>query len=230
MLSSTLKGLHRFFISQSFFPLLLSSTLSLILFGGRAWRSESLVFSNLVWNLSLAWVPYLASLLAASLFLIAPKQGWLLVFPGSIWLIFFPNAPYIITDFLHLQPRPLVPLWYDILMLAAFAWTGLFLAIASLRTFQTITKYHLGWLLSWLFTGIALLSGGLGIYLGRFSRFNSWDIFFNPLDVALDVALRFRDPLNNLRFFGFTILFAAFLLVVYLTFVSIQRPNRAESL
>ncbi len=230
MFLSTLKSLHRFFVSQSFFPLFLSTILSLVLFGGRAWRSESLVFSNLVWNLSLAWVPYLASLLAASLFLIAPKQRVAVGFTRSIWLIFFPNAPYIITDFLHLQPRPSIPLWYDILMLAAFAWTGLFLAIASLRTFQTITKYHLGWLISWVFTGIALLSGGLGIYLGRFSRFNSWDLFFNPLEVVLDVASRFLDPLNNLRFFGFTFLFAAFLLVVYLTFVSIQRSNRAESL
>lgn len=228
MFSYTLKSLHRFFASQSFYPLLLSSLLALVFFAGRAWQSESLVFSNLVWNLALAWVPYLASLFAAALFLAAPKQGWFLILPGGLWLIFFPNAPYIITDFLHLHPRPSVPLWYDILMLAAFAWTGLFLAIASLRSFQVITKYHMGWMVSWAFTGIALLSGGLGIYLGRFSRFNSWDLFFNPAEVFLDVAFRFRDPLNNLRFFGFTILFAAFLLVVYLTFVSMQRSNRTE--
>jgi uncharacterized membrane protein len=230
MISNTLKSLHRFFASQSFYSLVLSTILSVVFFLGRAWRSESLVFSNLVWNLGLAWVPYLASLLAASLFLLAPKQRLLQTLPGVLWLIFFPNAPYIITDFLHLRPRPSIPLWYDILMLAAFAWTGLFLAIASLRTFQTIAKHHLGWILSWVFTAIALLSGGLGIYLGRFSRFNSWDLFFNPLEVVLDVASRFLDPLNNLRFFGFTFLFAAFLLMVYLTFVSLHRSDRAEGL
>jgi predicted membrane channel-forming protein YqfA (hemolysin III family) len=50
-------------------------------------------------------------------------------------------------------------------MLAAFAWTGIFLAIASLRTMQTLVKNLLGWFLSWIFVGGVLTLAGIGIYL-----------------------------------------------------------------
>lgn len=216
------KGLHNFFLKQSFYPIVLSSGLTLILFAGRVWRSDSLVYRNLVWNLALAWIPYLASLWTASIFKLFPRARWLLLIPGAVWLAFFPNAPYIVTDFLHLYPRVGIPVWYDILLLATFAWTGLFLAIISLRTMHNLITVHLGWLVGWLFAGTALLLGGLGIYLGRFSRFNSWDLVLNPMEVFYDVAIRFVDPIRNLSFFGFTLLFSAFLLVVYLTFISVH--------
>jgi uncharacterized membrane protein len=108
-------------------------------------------------------------------------------------------------------------------MLATFAWTGCFLAIASLRTMQVIVRHHVGWLLSWAFAGIALGLGGLGIYLGRFSRWNSWDIFISPNEIIYEVVLRVLNPLSNLRFFGFTILFSSFLLICYLMFVTIRK-------
>ncbi len=148
--------------------------------------------------------------------------------PGALWLAFFPNAPYIVTDFLHLYPRPGIPIWYDILLLATFAWTGLFLAIISLRTMHNLIKLHLGWLVGWIFAGTALLLGGLGIYLGRFSRFNSWDLVLNPKDVLFDVAVRFIHPVRNLSFFGFTLLFSLFLLVVYLTFISVRQEATSD--
>jgi uncharacterized membrane protein len=90
---------------------------------------------------------------------------------------------------------------------------------------QILVRNHLGWVISWLFAGTALVLGGLGIYLGRFSRFNSWDMFFQPKDVLYDIAVRLTNPLSNLRFFGFTLLFTAFLLVCYLTFISVRRVN-----
>ena len=214
---------HRFLTSQLLYPLLLSTILAGVLFAGRVFFSRSLIYGNLVWNLFLAWIPYIFSVWAALLFLHNRRRWWLLVLPGVFWLLFFPNAPYIITDFFHLIDRPSVPLWYDILLLATFAWTGLFLAIASLRTMQIIVKSYLGWFLSWIFAGIALGLGGLGIYLGRFSRWNSWDLFIQPKDILYDIAIRFVHPLNNLRFFGFTLLFSAFLLVCYLTFISVRR-------
>jgi uncharacterized membrane protein len=225
---NSFKGLHIFFLEHSFYPIVLSSALAIVLFFGRVLRSDSLVYRNLVWNLALAWVPYLASLWAASFYRLMPRFPWLLVFPGALWLAFFPNAPYIVTDFLHLQPRPGIPIWYDILLLATFAWTGLFLAIISLRTMHALIKQQTGWLIGWLFAGTALLLGGLGIYLGRFSRFNSWDLVLNPTDVLYDVAIRFVDPIRNLSFFGFTLLFSAFLWVVYLTVTSISHEATTD--
>lgn len=221
----TLLSIHRFFTSQAFYPILLSSLLALSIYVGRVLYSGSrVVYANLVWNLFLAWIPYIFSMVSAAISRLAPRLWWLAIFPGLIWLAFFPNAPYLVTDFLHLAPRQGIPLWYDILLLASFSWTGIFLAIASLRTMQGLVKAHLGWIVSWLFVAIALGLSGLGIYLGRFERWNSWDILFHPKSILADIAVRLANPFDNLRFFGFTILFTAFLTVCYLVFVSMSQP------
>ena len=218
-----LRRLHQFLSQHSIYPIILSTSLCLVLFSFRVVQSHSFAYSNLVWNLFLAWLPYLFSIWAAALYVSRSGRWWVLLFPGFLWLIFFPNAPYIITDFLHLAVRPRIPLWFDIMMLAAFAWTGCFLAIASLRTMQLLIKEHVGWLISWLFAGAVLTLGGIGIYLGRFSRWNSWDIFFSPKEILYDVAIRLATPFSNLGFFGFTAIVTAFLIVSYLMFISIRK-------
>lgn len=198
------------------------------IFIGRILFSHTLEFDNLPWNLFLAWTPYLFSLLAVSLQRLFPRQWMLLVIPAGLWLIFYPNAAYIVTDFLHLEQRPDVPLWYDILLLAAFSWTGVFLAIASLSAMQGLVKAYLGSFAGWLFAAIALGLSGLGIYLGRFERWNSWDLLFQPKNIAKDIALALINPFENRTFFGFTILFTAFLVVCYLMFISVRQSKEPD--
>lgn len=225
----TLQDLNRFLINQSFYPILLSSLFALALYFARGLYSGSwLIYRNLVWNLVLAWVPYAFSMLAAGLFLAFSRHWWLVIPPAAVWLAFFPNAPYILTDFFHLAVRPGVPLWYDVLLLAAFSWTGVFLAIASLRTMQIITAAYLGKIASWFFVFLALSLSGLGIYLGRFGRWNSWDLLLNPESIMAEVASSVLEPLENLRFFGFTVLITIFLLICYLTFISTRRLEASE--
>ncbi len=221
-LTNDLQKLHRFLARQTIYPILLSTVFGLALFSARVLQSHSFAYRNLIWNLFLAWIPYLFSIWAAALYSTRPGRWWVLFFPGILWLIFFPNAPYIITDFLHLADRPGIPIWYDILLLATFAWTGCFLAIASLRTMQLLVKNYVGWLMSWIFAGAVLSLGGIGIYLGRFSRWNSWDLFISPKEILFDVAIRVANPLSNLNFFGFTSIITAFLIVCYLMFISIR--------
>lgn len=222
-MSQSILKMHRFLVSQLFYPILLSSALALSMFVVRVILSgNTVVYANLVWNLFLAWIPYLVSIFSALVHSSSPGKWWLHLVPMAIWLVFFPNAPYIVTDFLHLSQRPYIPLMYDILMLATFSWTGLFLAIASLRTYQIIVKSHLGLVISWLFSLGALFLGGIGIYLGRFERWNTWDLLSHPRSILVDISSRLGNPLENLRFFGFTILFSAFLFVIYFMFVSIR--------
>jgi uncharacterized membrane protein len=222
--ANSLLRIHRFLVNQLFYPTMLSSALSMATFVVRALFSGTLlVYSNLVWNLVLAWIPYIFSFLAGGLHRLFPKHWWMLVIPAGIWLLFFPNAPYMLTDFLHLTPRPGIPLWFDILMLATFSWTGIFLAIASLRTMQSLVKYYLGGVFSWFFATFALGLSALGIYLGRFERWNSWDMLTHPKSIVKDLVYQLLNPLDNLRFFGFTILITAFLLMCYLMFVSMRR-------
>ncbi|HSO28007.1 MAG TPA: DUF1361 domain-containing protein [Anaerolineales bacterium] len=216
---------HRFLLRQAFYPLALSTFLALTIYGGRVYLSENwLVYRNLLWNLFLAWLPYFFSLAAALLYRLSPRYAWLLIpLPGFLWLIFFPNAPYIVTDFLHLEQRPYVPLWYDILLISSFAWTGIFLAVASLRMMQILVRAYLGNVVSWFFVAFALGLSALGIYLGRFQRWNSWDLLFHPGKILADVTVRVINPLDNLRFVGFTALFTLFLLICYLVFISFSR-------
>jgi uncharacterized membrane protein len=212
-----LKSAHRIAASHTLTPLLLSSLLAATLLAGRFYLSRSITFGFLAWNLVLAWVPYLASLWASHNHHRYPGRWWRLLLPGALWLAFFPNAPYIMTDFWHLRERLPIPMWYDLGMLAAFAWTGLFLAVHSLRTMHGLVSDTLGRALGWLFVLAVAGLGGLGIYLGRFLRWNSWDLVLNPRSVLADVALRLANPLQHPRTFGVTLLFAALLLVSYLT-------------
>ena len=205
---------------HSMVPVVLSSVLAVALFVGRAYRSQTLIYSFLLWNLILAWIPYLSSLWAERLHGRHPGRWWYLVVPGALWLAFFPNAPYIVTDFWHLRERAGIPIWYDIGLLSAFALTGLFLAVFSLRIMQKLVRKYLGRIISWLFVAVALCLGGLGIYLGRFLRWNSWDLLLNPKLVLGDVAVRLVDPLSYPRTFGVTLLFAALLFVCYLAVTS----------
>jgi uncharacterized membrane protein len=221
--------LHRFLVSQSFYPIVLSAALALAIFIARVLVSGNrIVYANLVWNLLLAWIPYLFSMLAAAFHRLFPGRWWLLIIPGGIWLAFFPNAPYILTDFFHLTPRPAIPLWYDILLLISFSWTGIFLAVASLRTMQMLVNAYLGGVISWIFVALALGLGGLGIYLGRFERWNSWDLLAHPRSILHDITSRLTNPLENLRFFIFTTLFTCLLLVCYLMFISMRHAAEAD--
>ena len=145
-------------------------------------------------------------------------------------MIFFPNAPYLMTDFLHLEDRPPIPLWYDILLIVSFAWSGLFLAIGSLRTMQLLIKKYLGRVTGWLFVIVAMGLSGLGIYLGRFERWNSWDLILQPRQILHDLKTYMAAPTDNLRFFAFTLLFTSFLLICYLTFIAVRRADELDGL
>jgi uncharacterized membrane protein len=215
-----LRQLHHFLMRHALYPMLLSTGLACGLFAGRVYLSHGGTYRFLVWNLFLAWIPYVSALGVAWLHQTRPRQWWLLVLPSAIWLLFFPNAPYIITDFLHLQTRWAVPTWYDTILIAAFSWSGLFLGIFSLRAMQSLVRAFLGPIVSWLFVFGALVASSLGIYIGRFLRWNSWDLLLHPQNVWDDVVFRLANPLVYRQTFGVTLLFAAFLLVCYLTFAA----------
>ena len=135
----------------------------------------------LVWNLILAWVPLV---LAMGAYGRARRYVELTVAVLLVpWLLFFPNAPYLLTDFIHLGEGP-APLWYDALMLSAFAWTGLLLGFASLYLVQMILRRAFGTVVAWLGVVLALSLGSIGVYVGRFIRFNSWDALLHPIRVA----------------------------------------------
>ncbi len=173
-------SIHDFCFSQGLYPMILSSMLSIGLLAGRFYYSRSWTYYFLLWNLALAWIPYISSVFAHTLHQYIPKR-WLRIIPVAVFsILFFPNAPYIVTDFLHLSSRPPVPVWFDIGMLTAFSWSGVLLGVYALRLLHNIVEDFLGKLTGWFFVIFVVNLSGIGIYFGRFLRWNSWDLVTNP--------------------------------------------------
>ena len=179
-------------------------------------------FLFLVWNLLLAWLPLCFALLLR----LSARRRWpILAAVGvlSLWLLFFPNAPYIVTDLLHLRERPPVPLWYDVLMIFSFAWTGLILGFWSLIEVHQYVERRMGSAVAWPFVSLALVLGGIGVYLGRFQRWNSWDLFTNPFHLFADIARALWHPTAHLSTFGLAFVMAGLLVLGYATLVLLGR-------
>jgi uncharacterized membrane protein len=161
--------------------LLVASALCVATLEIRTHETGDAYYRFLVWNLILAWVPLGFAIAAYSR---ARRRIDALVAVLLVpWLLFFPNAPYLLTDFIHLGEGP-APLWYDALMLSAFAWTGLLLGFGSLYLVQLILRRAFGGPVAWLGVVGALGLASVGVYVGRFIRFNSWDALLHPVRVA----------------------------------------------
>ncbi len=189
--------------------------------------SHSLIHIGLLWNLFLAWLPLLSALAAYNFYSRHSRLRWLAVTACTfIWLIFFPNAPYITTDIIHLQPQENVPLWYDLIMIVAFAWTGLFLGLVSLYLMQSIVQTAAGTTAGWLFALGALCLSGFGVYLGRFLGWNSWDVLLSPLSLVASIWSRLRHPFANFQTYVFSALFSLFFISTYFMLTAITHFQR----
>ena len=216
-----LKTIQSFIIRNRYkiaiFGLLLGASLfSVFLVIARMAYSDSQQYRGLIWNLFLAWIPFVLAYIAYAL---SWKRIWLIftipIF-AFMWLIFFPNAPYILTDLQYLNSVVSVtPLWFDIILLVWFTWTSMLLGLVSLYMMHEIVQRHFGRWPGWIFVLIVSGLSSAGIYIGRFMRWNSWDILQNPSELAMDILGLAIDP--SLRLLAFTTLFAAFFLFVYLT-------------
>jgi len=193
----------------------IQSSEDLILLRGTA------TFLFLLWNLFLAWIPYWISLAVAPFY----ERTKSLTFIGSIlfvWLLFLPNAPYILTDLLHLRDRAPIPYWYDLMLLISFAWTGLLLGLTSLYEVHLFLTKQFSKTIGWVGIFTAITLSGLGVYIGRFLRWNSWDILTQPIQLFTDLIEILLHPYS---FYGSgsIIVFAAFFFLSYLTFFNFSK-------
>jgi len=193
--------------------LLAASALCVATVEARTHHTGDAYYRFLVWNLFLAWVPFVFALAA---YMVARRGGGPAAFVlGVLWLLFFPNAPYLLTDFIHLSESPAAPLWYDALMLASFAWTGLVLGFASLYLMQMIWQRAVGRVLAWLGVVAALGLASFGVYLGRFLGFNSWDALMRPRGIVDVIRTDLENPFQHPRLFGSLLVLTASLTVAY---------------
>ena len=199
-------------------------------------------YRYLVWNLILACVPYAIAAFGAHLLARydAGRRRALVGIPIAVlWLVFYPNAPYIFTDFIYVINRTYLRvapsdrlglnalLWYDLLMNAVFAFIGHFVGLVSMWLVQRGFAEAWGARASRVLVAAAILLSGFGIYLGRFSRLNSWDILLDTRRVFSEAAEATADP----RAILFSAAFSLFIFLAYaalVVFKRIRMPSRRE--
>lgn len=180
------------------------------------------VYFFLCWNLFLAYIPFLITQLARR-FPAMEKRKSVFAFRFLIWLAFLPNTFYLLTDLFHLGEMVVVPAWFDLLVLLSFAFNGVFLGVLSMRQMEKETAqlwpvfggplfvYPLMWLNAW------------GVYIGRYLRFNSWDVVASPLTLAQDLLNLLIHPVQHRQAWAMVIGFSMFMTLVY------QMLKRASS-
>jgi uncharacterized membrane protein len=168
-------------------------------------------YKGLVWNLSLAWIPLgLAALLVVAY---ARRRSRLeLAALGLAWLLFLPNAPYVLTDFVHLGESHRL---FDSLIIVSFAFTSLAVGFASLLLVQLVVTRIAGALFGWLTVVVSLFAASAGIYLGRVQRVSSWDVVGRPGRLWELARLRLEDPLGNRYLIGYVLLLGVSLTLAY---------------
>lgn len=217
----------RWLHSRLFFPLL-ALTLTALAFYGLwpvligPWNGPRLHL-----NLFLAWVPYLLALIAVALHQNVPQQRWLFRLVAVLWLLFFPNAPYLVTDWRYLQHWQ-GELWYAIALMTACTMSGMLLAAVSLHLMQTLVHVRMGRDAGLALASIAVVLCGVGVYLGRFVRLNSWDAFFQPRVVWRDAIDAFERQDNHAGIATFSVLFALLFGGVYYAVVDLRRAARSR--
>jgi uncharacterized membrane protein len=135
----------------------------------------------------------------------------------AIWLLFLPNAFYILTDFMHLNTDVLVnargniarhtttyergdPIYmYDSLLLLLATIGGAYLGGIALLKVYTYNRAFIGHARAVIISTMAVLLSGVGIYIGRYSRWNSWQALTHPVQIITELAHDMTQQLSRQR-------------------------------
>ena len=188
-----------------------------LLIAVRIFYTGSTIYLFLVWNIFLAWIPFMISSLFKKM---NGKSKWKPALVFCCWLAFFPNALYIITDLIHFDLESPVPKWFDALLLFSSAVLGLMLAFISLFRVEAFLSKIVNRKLQAPLILLILFLGSFGVYLGRFLRWNSWDIISNPFQLLSSIGHRIVSPFDHVQTWGITVVFTVFF---YLLYVSIKK-------
>lgn len=174
----------------------------------------------LSWNISLAIFVYGLSFLSLNMYQ-NQKHPYMVWIGIGLWVLFFPNSFYIITDTIHFQNYDFFQVYPNIYQLEIYDWyvffivtiammIGIKLGLVSISNIRKIipSKY-----LKYDFMGLIILFflSSIAIYLGRFIRLNSWNIF--------DLSAIFSGIFNHFGFFMiFVIIFTMIHGIIYILF------------
>lgn len=180
----------------------------------------STTFLYLSWNLLLAWIPMFFALKFHQ-----SNGSYLTKLYFLCWLIFFPNAPYIITDLLHLKPRNDFPFWFDSILFYSYALTGVMLGITSALIVFRRAQNVMSRITSNILIGAVMILSGYGIYIGRYLRFNSWNVLDCPFEILSDAFERLSHPADHMRTYGLMVMTGTLLYLMFRVCESLTLPD-----
>jgi uncharacterized membrane protein len=181
-------------------------------------------FLFLVWNLFLAWLPYLITRRLTRMRPFRPR----LVFAGLMlaWLLFIPNSFYIITDLFHVGDHyndGLMPPWFDLAMILSFVWNGLMFGVLSVRQMEKLITPRLPGHHELFFLYPVMWLNALGVYTGRYLRFNSWDLITDPFQLFGDIARIIIHPMRNHYAWAMIFCFSILMTLIYLMLKKVSK-------
>jgi uncharacterized membrane protein len=127
------------------------------------------------------------------------------------------------TDLFHLGEHNNVPNWFDLAMIISFAWDGLLLGILSVRQMEKMMQQFLPGIRELFFIYPIMWLNALGIYIGLYPRFNSWDIVTNPIGLTTYILRMLWYPIQFKYAWGMVACFSIFMTLVYLTIKRISK-------
>ncbi|MEK7472059.1 MAG: DUF1361 domain-containing protein [Patescibacteria group bacterium] len=204
------------FLRQILGLLLFFSAVATAMLAGRFVITESTRLGFLLWNLMLAWIPT-----AAALWFIPTgrsRRPILSIFLLLVWFLFLPNTFYILSDFIHLRSSGDINVLYDVVLLFSYAVLGFALGLVSLGVMHSWFRRTFSELVSASFIYGTIFLCSFAIYLGRYLRWNSWDIVTNPLGLLVDISDRVVAPLDHPKTLSTTFIFFVFIALTYSSF------------
>jgi len=151
------------------------------------------------------------------------KNKLLFTIASLVWLLFIPNSFYILTDLFHLGEHNDVPMWFDLALIISFAWDGLLLGILSVRQMEKMVQRFFPGRHELFFIYPLMWLNALGVYIGRYPRFNSWDIITNPLGISSYILTMLCHPVQYKYAWGMVACFSIFMTLAYLTIKRISK-------
>lgn len=204
--------------------LIISSSFSMILLAMRIITSGRLSYGFLAWNLVLACIPFMISTwLSRRPEILKHRMQLALVILG--WILFMPNSFYILTDLFHLENMSYGHPWFDLTLILSFAWNGILFGILSLRKMEMLLTKAKGKLISAAVICAVMWLNAFGIYIGRFLRFNSWDVIVNPFSLFGDIAEMIWNPYDYRYVWAMSICFGFFMTILYYSSKKLSEPD-----
>jgi uncharacterized membrane protein len=193
----------------------------------RNYLTENTTYNFLLWNLFLGIIPFIVTFALKSYF---DKVSNLILWIGcGIWLLFYPNSPYMITDLIHINQIPEIAstqvLVYDTIIIFSFAMLAAFYGFYSMGMVYYLVRARTNKFIANFIIMVSILLSSFGIYLGRFVRLNSWDVFTKPIQTIALILHKLYPLAANKDTYIFLFLFSFLQMMLLSLIIDIRQTD-----